>query len=93
GMVDGDGRFTPKYLPAVLSPALNEWLRTAILKGAVDEGFFQYQGSLSHNALPASRNISLFFKVHDAELAFQPGWPHVNKVNGEVFVEESGVRI
>ena len=39
GMVDGDGRFTPKYLPAVLSPALDEWLRTAILKGAVDEGF------------------------------------------------------
>ncbi|AZF35642.1 putative exported protein [Pseudomonas sp. R4-39-08] len=93
GMVDGDGRFTPKYLPAVLSPALDEWLRTAILKGAVDEGFFQYQGSLSHNAVPASRNISLFFKVHDAELAFQPGWPHVNKVDGEVFVEESGVRI
>ena len=93
GMVDGDGRFTPKYLPAVLSPALDEWLRTAILKGAVDEGFFQYQGSLNHGALPASRNISLFFKVHDAELAFQPGWPHVSKVNGEVFVEESGVRI
>ena len=93
GMVDGDGRFTPKYLPAVLSPALDEWLRTAILKGAVDQGFFQYQGSLNHDALPASRNISLFFKVHDAELAFQPGWPHVNKVNGEVFVEESGVRI
>ena len=93
GMVDGDGRFTPKYLPAVLSPALDEWLRTAILKGAVDEGFFQYQGSLNHNALPASRNISLFFKVHDAELAFQPGWPHVSKVKGEVFVEESGVRI
>ena len=93
GMVDGDGRFTPKYLPAVLSPALDEWLRTAILKGAVDEGFFQYQGSLNHDALPASRNISLFFKVHDAELAFQPGWPHVSKVKGEVFVEESGVRI
>jgi uncharacterized protein (TIGR02099 family) len=93
GMVDGDGRFTPKYLPAVLSPALDEWLRTAILKGAVDQGFFQYQGSLNHDALPAARNISLFFKVHDAELAFQPGWPHVNKVNGEVFVEETGVRI
>ncbi|MGY2290487.1 YhdP family protein [Pseudomonas sp. SDO528_S397] len=93
GLVDGDGRFTPKYLPAVLSPALDEWLRTAILKGAVDQGFFQYQGSLDHDALSAARNISLFFKVHDAELAFQPGWPHVSKVSGEVFVEESGVRI
>ncbi|WP_247256004.1 YhdP family protein [Pseudomonas moorei] len=93
GMVDGDGRYTAKYLPAVLSPALDEWLRTAILKGAVDQGFFQYQGSLNHDAEDAARSISLFFKVHDAELAFQPGWPHVSKVTGDVFVEDSGVRI
>ena len=93
GLVDGDGRYTAKYLPAVLSPALDEWLRTAILKGAVDQGFFQYQGSLNHGAEDAARSISLFFKVHDAELAFQPGWPHVSKVTGDVFVEDSGVRI
>ncbi len=31
--------------------------------------------------------------MHDAELAFQPGWPHVSKVSGDVFVEDSGVRI
>lgn len=93
GLVDGDGRYTAKYLPAVLSPALDEWLRTAILKGAVDQGFFQYQGSLNHGAAPEARSISLFFKVHDAELAFQPGWPHVSKVTGDVFVEDSGVRI
>ncbi|WCM52168.1 YhdP family protein [Pseudomonas sp. WJP1] len=93
GLVDGDGRYTAKYLPTVLSPALDEWLRTAILKGAVDEGFFQYQGSLNHGAEETARSISLFFKVHDAELAFQPGWPHVSKVTGDVFVEDSGVRI
>jgi len=93
GLVDGDGRYTAKYLPKLLSPALDEWLRTAILKGAVDEGFFQYQGSLNHGAADVDRSISLFFKVHDAELAFQPGWPHVSKVTGDVFVEDSGVRI
>ncbi|MEJ5061491.1 MULTISPECIES: YhdP family protein [unclassified Pseudomonas] len=93
GLVDGDGRFTAKYLPAVLSPGLDDWLRTAILKGAVDQGFFQYQGSLNHGATDTARSISLFFKVHDAELAFQPGWPHVSKVTGDVFVEDSGVRI
>ncbi|MCK8684397.1 YhdP family protein [Pseudomonas umsongensis] len=93
GLVDGDGRYTAKYLPTVLSPALDEWLRTAILKGAVDQGFFQYQGSLNHGAEETARSISLFFKVHDAELAFQPGWPHVSKVTGDVFVEDSGVRI
>ena len=93
GLTDGDGRYTAKYLPEVLSPALDEWLRTAILKGAVDQGFFQYQGSLSKNAKDVDRSISLFFKVHDAELAFQPGWPHVSKVSGDVFIEDSGVRI
>jgi len=93
GLVDGDGRYTAKYLPTMLSPGLDEWLRTAILKGAVDEGFFQYQGSLNHGAAETARSISLFFKVHDAELAFQPGWPHVSKVTGDVFVEDSGVRI
>jgi len=93
GLVDGDGKYTAKYLPTVLSPALDEWLRTAILKGAVDQGFFQYQGSLNHGAEDTARSISLFFKVHDAELAFQPGWPHVSKVSGDVFIEDSGVRI
>lgn len=93
GLTDGDGRFTPKYLPKVLSPALTEWLSTAIIKGAVEEGFFQYQGSLSHDAVAAARNISLFFKVHGVELAFQPGWPHVREVAGDVFIEDSGVRI
>src|SRR3546814_6556327 len=93
GRVDVDGRDTAKYLPAVLSPALDEWLRTAIVKGAVDQGFFQYQGSLNHGAEDAARSISLFFKVHDSELAFQPGWPSVSKVSGDVFVEDSGVRI
>lgn len=93
GLLEGDGRYTAKYLPTVLSPGLDEWLRTAILKGAVDEGFFQYQGSLNHDAVEAARSISLFFKVHDAELAFQPGWPHLSKISGDVFVEDSGVRI
>ncbi|WP_085638411.1 MULTISPECIES: YhdP family protein [unclassified Pseudomonas] len=93
GLVDGDGRYTAKYLPQVLNPAVDEWLRTAILKGAVDQGFFQYQGSLNKGAADADRSISLFFKVHDAELAFQPGWPHVSKVSGDVFIEDSGIRI
>ncbi|QYX45535.1 TIGR02099 family protein [Pseudomonas tussilaginis] len=93
GLVEGDGRYTAKYLPEVLSPALDEWLRTAILKGTVDEGYFQYQGSLNHGASDQARSISLFFKVHDAALDFQPGWPQVQKVDGEVSIDDDGVRI
>ncbi|WP_166360764.1 YhdP family protein [Pseudomonas akapageensis] len=93
GLVDGDGTYTPKYLPQMLSPAVDEWLRKAILKGAVDEGYFQYQGSLNHGAPDHARSISLFFKVHDVTLDFQPGWPPVQKVDGDVFIEDGGVRI
>ena len=93
GLVDADGRYTSKYLPAVLSPALDQWLRTAILSGTVDQSFFQYQGSISHGAPDVARVISLFFKVRNANLAFQPGWPQLTGVDGNVFVENSGVRI
>ena len=93
GLVDADGRYTSKYLPKVLSPALDNWLRTAILGGKVDESFFQYQGSISSGAADVSRVISLFFKVRDATLAFQPGWPQLTGVDGTVFVENSGVRV
>lgn len=93
GMTEGDGRYTAKYLPEVLGPALDEWLRSAIVKGSVDEGYFQYQGSINHGAPPQARSISLFFKVRDAALDFQPGWPQVQQVDGDVFIEDSGVRI
>lgn len=93
GLTEGDGRYTAKYLPEVLSPALDEWLRSAIVKGNVDQGYFQYQGSLNHGAAPEARSISLFFKVHDAALDFQPGWPQVQQVDGDVLIEDSGVRI
>jgi len=94
GMRDGDARFTEKYLPTpVLSPALDEWLKTAIRSGKVNEGYFQYQGSINRNPDPAVRSISLFFDVQDAELAFQPGWPELRDARGQVLIEDSGVRV
>ncbi|WP_439894797.1 YhdP family protein [Pseudomonas syringae] len=93
GMVDGDGRYTSKYLPAVLSPELDRWLRTAIVSGAVNQGFFQYQGSLNKSSPDTARVISLFFDVSNATLAFQPGWPSLTGVDGKVYVENSGVRV
>lgn len=96
GIRDGDAAFTGKYLPTrvpAMSTALAEWLNTAIRGGRIDEGWFQYQGSLAKDAIAESRSMSLFFKVRDAELAFQPGWPVLRDARGEVFIEDSGVRV
>jgi uncharacterized protein (TIGR02099 family) len=94
GLRDGDARFTEKYLPTpALKPALDEWLKTAIRGGKIEEGYFQYQGSIQRNAEPSARSISLFFAVQDAELAYQPGWPALYDARAEVLVENSGVRV
>ena len=96
GIRDGDARFTEKYLPTrspALSPALSEWLNTAIRSGTVEQGYFEYQGSLNKGADDTARSLSLYFKVKDAELAFQPGWPVLREGRGEVLIEDSGVRV
>lgn len=96
GLRNGDARFTEKYLPSRspgMSHDLDAWLKAAIRSGAIDEGYFQYQGSLNKGAEAAARSISLFFAVHDAELAFQPGWPSLREGRGRVLIEDSGVRV
>ena len=93
GIRAGDARYTGKYLPEVLSPALREWLNTAIRGGKINQGFFQYQGSLAKNAAPTASTLSLFFQVEDAELAYQPGWPALRGGAGAVFIDDQGVRV
>ncbi|MDM8348248.1 YhdP family protein [Pseudomonas sp. sp1636] len=96
GLRNGDARYTEKYLPTRapgFSAELADWLKTAIRGGKVNEGYFQYQGSLNKGAADAARSLSLFFAVEDAELAYQPGWPALRAARGDVFIEDSGVRV
>ncbi|MBA1264034.1 YhdP family protein [Stutzerimonas stutzeri] len=96
GISDGDARHTEKYLPTrspAMSPALSEWLTAAIRDGFVEQGYFQYQGSLSKAASNTARSLSLYFKVRDAEFAFQPGWPALREGCGEVLIEDDRVRV
>ena len=96
GIRDGDARFMGRYLPTrspAMKPALTQWLQTAIRGGSVEQGYFQYQGSINRGGDDASRSLSLYFKVKDAELAVQPGWPLLRQGRGEVLVENHGVRV
>ncbi|HYQ37757.1 MAG TPA: YhdP family protein [Pseudomonas sp.] len=96
GMRKGLSRYTARYLPTLspgLSPQLADWLKTSIGEGQIDQGMFIYQGSLNKDSPAHSRALELYFKVHDAELAYQPEWPPLQRLAGEVFVEPSGVRV
>lgn len=96
GLRDGDARFTGKYLPSLatgFSAELEQWLSTAIQAGSIEQGYFQYQGSLNAGATPEARSISLYFAVKEALLEYQPGWPALREATAEVLIEDSGVRI
>lgn len=96
GLRDGDARFTEKYLPSLIpefGEELDHWLSTAIQAGHIEQGYFQYQGSLNKGAAPESRSISLYFAVNDAQLEYQPGWPALTDAAAEILIEDSGVRI
>lgn len=96
GLREGRARYTARYLPTRapgLSPALADWLGSAIGDGSIEQGLFLYQGSLNRNSVPEARALGLYFQVRDTELAYQPDWPPLSGVAGEVFVEDSGVRV
>lgn len=96
GLRDGQARYTARYLPTRspgMSPALAGWLQAAIGDGAIEQGLFLYQGSLNRGSAPESRALGLYFRVRDTALAYQPDWPPLSGVAGEVFVEDSGVRV
>lgn len=96
GMRAGDAAFTPRYLPLVLQheqPELDQWLRTAIRAGAVHQGYFQYQGSISSATPEQARSISLYFDVDKARLDYQAGWPALTQAQAQVFVHDWGVQV
>jgi uncharacterized protein (TIGR02099 family) len=96
GMTQGNAAFIAKYLPlpsANFSEGLAQWLKTAIVAGQIDEGIFIHQGTLSASAPEDSSTLSLYFRLNQLELAYQPDWPALREAEGEVFVEDNGVRV
>lgn len=96
GMSNGDARYTGKYLPTVIpqmSKDLAAWLKNSIKSGRIEQGYFLWQGSLQKHSAPEAHAMTLYFKVHDGVLDYQPGWPGLSKAEGEVRVEDTGVSI
>lgn len=92
---EGNASYTPKYIPskAKVSADLIHWLKTAIVGGNIENGYFQYQGALSSKAPPTAHALLLYIKVNNAEVNYQPPWLPIKGIDGEVFVAPSGVKI
>lgn len=96
GMTKGDARFAKRYLPTrsdALSKDLVDWLTNSIKGGKVEQGYFQYQGSLEDESPDEASSISLYLKLAEAHLDYQKGWPALQDGQGEVLVENTGTRV
>ena len=93
---DSRAEFHANYLPTLspaMEPALIEWLQDSQLSGAVPLAIFAYQGSLLHTATSEERLISLFGRLEQGSLNFQPGWPALEEVSGSLYLHNADLDI
>ena len=80
------GSATHKYLPLpVLSDKTIAWLDKSIIKGKISNGKFVLRGAL--DKFPFDHGEGKFetrFDVTDGQLDYEPGWPAISKIQGEV---------
>ena len=96
GMTDGDARFTPKYLPALLpgmDDSLVQWLDNSIKSADIKSGGFLYNGALVDGERDEDSRWGLFFEVENGHIQYAPEWPEVTGLSGQVFVNDSRVLV
>ena len=93
---DSRAEYHSRYLPSLssaLSPALTQWLQDSQLRGPVPLAIFSYEGSLLKGATSEERQISLFGRLEQGSLIFQPGWPALEDVSGSLYLHNSDLDI
>ncbi|MEL0168936.1 MAG: YhdP family protein [Pseudomonadaceae bacterium] len=84
------------YLPLRspgFSPALAKWLAASEVKGGVPLAIFEYHGSLLKGAAPEERQIGLYAQLRGGELHFQPGWPALTELDGELLLHDGELTV
>lgn len=104
GMSNGDARYTGKYLPALMpmDSDLTHWLDTAIRKADISGGGFIYNGALvggdevgggSSGDSSQDSRWGLFFDISNGELDYEPDWPVITALKGQVYVNDDRVEV
>lgn len=94
-LTDGRAGETSRYLPAPLMPqALVEWLDAAIVDGRVAQADLTLFGPAA--AFPFRGREGVFevrADVRDTRFAYQPGWPALDDVAGELHFRDAAMTI
>lgn len=75
-----------KYVPKVVPRSLYSWLSRSIGEGTATDIGFIFHGSLSKSPEVAP-NIQLVARVEDGDLAFDPQWPALKNITGQLTLD------
>ncbi|HET8708422.1 MAG TPA: YhdP family protein, partial [Pseudomonadales bacterium] len=94
-LYDGNGEFTPLYLPAVaMKASLVDWLDKAIKAGHLLQGDIVYNGPLKVEPEKIdARTLQLRFQVENAKLEYLPEWPAVEQGVADVMITNRQVDV
>ena len=89
-----EGMAVARYLPWVAGAGVRAWLGDALQGGFVPEARLRLMGPL--DAFPFENGEGVFqvtARVADARLRFDPAWPPIEAIHGELRFEGPGMRI
>ena len=84
-----------RYLPAsTMKKTVVDWLDHAFISGRVPKGNLLFYGNLSDFPFTGGQGVfETRFEVDQLELAYDPEWPHVTDLGGEVLFLQGGLQV
>ena len=88
GIKNSHSRYRNNYLPAILDPALLDWLERSIGDTDISEAGFIWRGSLKGES-PQKRSIQLYGQLTNGEINYDPGWPKLSDYSAQITIDDT----
>jgi uncharacterized protein (TIGR02099 family) len=102
GIVDLEGRLeradatrVARYLPLTIASTVREWVAGAVTAGRSDDVRFRLRGDLWDfpYVKPEQGEFFVDARLADAVLRYAPGWPAIERLQGSLRFERSGMQV
>ncbi len=98
GITEADATSKALYLPRAPQVRdglrnLMNWLNDGVQGGIVRDSGLVFRGSVLPGAQPAEKTLQMVFNVDDGTLRYDPQWPELERLTGNVVINDRNVDI
>ena len=88
-------RSAGRYLPLQIPREVRDWVGNSVTAGQLSEGKVRLRGDLLNFPYrrPADGEFSVSARLADGRLAYSPGWPAIEHLQGNLLFERAGMLI